>query len=282
MSMRAALLIVIVVVIGVVFWQIKKGFVPDEPRASGLNESTYVELPSLATPPTFAATSSASARLPVLVYHIVRPSYSSDSAGVRAIALTPQTFDAELAHLKEAGYHVVGFGDLETYFASSTPLPAKPVILSFDDGWRDQFEYAFPILKKYRDTATFFVFTNAIGHKGFVTWGDLRTLVAAGMTIGDHSRSHPYLTRITDPNRLTDEIDGSKLLLEKELGAPITAFAYPFGQYNSAIVAFVKKAGFTIARGDYWSGNLQVLNRLYELSAMNAPTTTERFDVQFP
>lgn len=246
------------------------------------NEAAYAELPSTATRSAPIATSTAGINVPILVYHIVRPSYPGDDTAVRAIALTPETFDAELSHLQSAGYHIIGFRNLEAYFASSTPLPTKPVILSFDDGWRDQFQYAFPLLEKYHDKATFFIFTNAIGHRGFVTWSDLHTLVATGMMIGDHSRTHPYLTKITDPGKLRDEIVGSQRILEQGLGVPITEFAYPFGQYNPTIITLLKQAGFKSARGDYWSGNLQSADRLYELSALNAPTTTAAFDARFP
>lgn len=283
MHPRAIFLFAVTTIAGAVLWLAGAWPLPSASGAEvGPHESAYAGPPVPAAPPASASATAESVAVPVLVYHIVRPRYASDSAAVRAIALTPETFDAELAHLRAAGYHIVGFGDLASRFASGTPLPSKPVILSFDDGWRDQFEYAFPILEKYRDAATFFVFTNAIGRNGFVTWADLHALLAAGMQVGDHTRSHPYLTRIADEGRLWDEIDGSRKLLEETLGVPITAFAYPFGQYDPAIVGLVKKAGFTSARGDYWSGNLQTPGRLYELSAVNAPTTTAKFALRFP
>ncbi len=249
--------------------------------AAPLDEAKYAEEPSGPAPQP-ASSSTRTAIVPILVYHIVRPRYSGDDAAVKAIALTPQTFDAELAHLQHARYHVVGFHALESYFASSTPLPAKPIILSLDDGWGDQYVYAFPILEKYHDTATFFVFTNAIGHRGFMTWQDLKNLEAAGMTIGDHSESHPFLTKISDPQKLWNEIDGSKVILQNELGTPVTEFAYPFGQYDANIIALVRKAGLLSARGDYWSGDTQSADHLYELSAVNAPTTTAKFVKDFP
>lgn len=239
------------------------------------------------TSPTISSASSASTSvkviLPILVYHIVRPSHPSDSAAVRAIALTPETFDAEMNYLQSAGYHVVRFSDLEAYFANGASLPSKPIIISFDDGWKDQFKYAFPILEKYRYPATFFVFTNAIGNKGFLAWSDLREFISAGMTVGDHSRSHPYLARITSTSTLWDEINGSKLLLEEQLGVPINEFAYPFGSYNAVIVSLVQEAGYKSARTDsYDNSGKQSTDRLFELSAMNAPTTTARFEEIVP
>lgn len=234
------------------------------------------------TPPESPTSTSTPVRVPIIVYHIVRPSYPTDSADVRKLAVTPEIFDAQLAYLQDAGYHVVNFTDLENYFASSAPLPAKPIILSFDDGWSDQYEYALPILEKYHDTATFFIFTNAIGHHGFFTADEIHALVAAGMSLGDHSRSHPYLTKITDPAKLWDEIDGSKVILESEFGVPVTVFAYPFGQYSTDTIATLQKAGFIMARSDYWSGPTQYSDHLYQLSAINVPTTLEKFKRYFP
>ncbi|MDO8742618.1 MAG: polysaccharide deacetylase family protein [bacterium] len=218
--------------------------------------------------------------LPILVYHIVRPSYPDDSASVRAIALTPETFDAQMTYLKESGYHVVTFTDLEYYYKNKKPLSRNPIILSFDDGWKDQFQYAFPILKKHGYTATFFVFTNSIDHKSFFSLAQLKEMLAAGMIIGSHSRTHPYLTQITNQDALWREISGSKKILEDLLGVRIHEFAYPFGAYNDTIVAMAKKAGYRSARGDYFTG-VQSANHLYELSAMNAPTTMDLFRKKF-
>lgn len=238
--------------------------------------------------PEYAATSSDStapiaasgSRVPILVYHIVRPSYPDDSAGVRAIAVTPETFEAEMTHLSSAGYHVIPFSALESHLASSTPLPAKPVVITLDDGWEDQYEYAFPILKAHDYPATFFVFTNAIGSKGFFTWSELKEMLAAGMTIGDHTKSHPYLTRLSAAKQ-QDEIAGSKAILERELGVTVNVFAYPFGLKDATTTAILRAAGFVAARDDGGSP-VQSEADIYDLGALNAPTTTTVFDKRFP
>lgn len=219
--------------------------------------------------------------LPILVYHIVRPSDPSDSVAVRSLAQTPEIFEAQMSHLKNAGYQVVRFSDLENILKDTTRRIPNPIILSFDDGWASQYTYAFPILKKYGYPATFFIFTNSIGHRNYISLENLREMMVAGMTIGSHSRSHPYLTEITNEVALKEEIAGSKNILEKTLGVPITEFAYPFGRYNPHIIELVKAAGYTSARGDFYTG-AQTPERKYELSAMNAPTTLEEFKKKFP
>lgn len=254
-------------------------------RAMFLNNQVfYAEVSDGATQafPPATASSTQKARIPIVVYHIVRPSYPSDSQAVRALAHTPEVFDTEMQYLADAGYHVISFGDLEHYFQNGVSLPTKPIIISFDDGWGDQFQYAFPILQKHHYTATFFVFTNPIGTKGFITWDQLRTMRDAGMTIASHSRSHPYLTKVDNPNVLWSEIADSKSRLEKELGIAVHEFAYPFGQYTPVIVDLVKKAGYASARGDRYTGGNQSNDLLYELNALNAPTTVKLFAQKFP
>jgi peptidoglycan/xylan/chitin deacetylase (PgdA/CDA1 family) len=265
------------------FAESKTGFLESNKAVSSSDQALYAEIPTpQAQTSPFVASSTEQFKLPILVYHIVRPSYPSDSRAVRALAHTPEVFDAEMKYLADAGYHVVSFNDLERHFKNGAPLPGKPVVISFDDGWSDQFQYAFPILEKYHYSATFFVFTNPIGTKGFITWDELRTMRDAGMTIGSHSRSHPYLTRVTDPTKLRNEIVGSKQVLEKELGVTITEFAYPFGQYNASVMAAVVQAGYLSARGDRSTKGEQTAGRLYELDALNAPTTTALFAQKFP
>lgn len=247
------------------------------------NEVRYAEVSTTSLPePSFGTTSSATSGIvPLVVYHIVRPAYPDDSEAVKGLAQTPELFDAQMKYLGEAGYHVVSFGALEEHLTHGTPLPKKPIVISFDDGWQDQFIYAFPILKKYNYTATFFVFTNSIGRRGFLTWNNLRTLRDAHMTIGSHTLSHPFLTAISDPAILWNEIVESKKKLERHLGIVVREFAYPFGYYNPEIVAMVKKAGYSSARGDRKSKE-QSVEQLFTLGAQNAPTSLQLFIRAFP
>lgn len=240
-------------------------------------ETRYAEVAT--TTPTLSP--AATSTVPIVVYHIVRPAYPDDSDAVKGLAHTPEVFDAQMRYLSEAGYHVVSMRALASHVRNGTALPDNPLVITFDDGWRDQFEYAFPILEKYHYTATFFVFTNPIGTRGFLTWEDLATLRDAGMTIGSHSLSHPFLTTLTDSEKLWREIEVSKKRLERNLHIHVTEFAYPFGYYNPEIVALVARAGYTSARGDV-SKEEQTANDLYTLGALNAPVSLAGFMRAFP
>jgi peptidoglycan/xylan/chitin deacetylase (PgdA/CDA1 family) len=178
--------------------------------------------------------------VPILLYHHVRPGSTS------ALFVSPEILDQQLEYLQYYGFHTISFTDLADYFEKEKPLPLHPIIISFDDGWENQFEYGFPILQKYRDTATFYVVTDYLDHPNFMTTEQLKTMVAAGMAIGCHTRSHPYLTSLGG-ERLRDEIAGAKAILETE-GFKIDTFAYPYGAYNQKVVAMVEAAGFRSAR----------------------------------
>jgi len=189
--------------------------------------------------------------VPILIYHSIRPYRTTDLGGVRKYITTPEALDQEFAYLKAGGYESIGFEDLENRLKSGKALPRKPVIICFDDGPETQYVYALPLLKKYSFIATFFLFTNAVGRKNYLSWDQVLQLSADGMQIGCHSMFHPYLTQIGNEKDLWREIAGSKERLEAHLGKPVTAFAYPFGQYNNHIVELVEKAGYGCARGTY-------------------------------
>ncbi len=216
-------------------------------------------------------------KVPIFIYHSVAPYYPSESNYKKRFSVEPDVFEKQMSYLKNHGYSVVSFDDLINYFLSGAPLPEKSVILTFDDGWENQYKYAFPILKKYNYTATFFVFTNAIGRERFLTWSQIKEFVAAGMTIGDHTKSHPYLHKITDENELRKEIIGSREILERELGKKIDIFAYPFGRYNQEIVDVLKENGFRAARTDGYFGTLHTQSSLFTLKSIEAENDLAKF-----
>jgi peptidoglycan/xylan/chitin deacetylase (PgdA/CDA1 family) len=184
-----------------------------------------------------------SVEVPILVYHHVVPGRST---GV--LFVTPDGFEQHLKYLQDNGYHSVTFDDLADCLEYGAALPERPVILSFDDGWENQYTYAFPLLQKYGFSGTFFVVTEYLDHQNFMTTNELKMMLAAGMTIGSHSKTHPALPSIGNGQRLKDEIAGSKAWLESKLGVAIDTFAYPYGSYTAAVAAAVKAAGYRTAR----------------------------------
>ena len=142
------------------------------------------------------------AYLPILVYHHVRRSSPTDPRKLRKLTVSPEIFEEQMKYLQDNGYHVVSFESLEDYLEQKPDLPRRSVIISFDDGWEDQYVNAVPILKTYHYSAAFFVVTNYVDHPGFLSLDQLRALKMIGMCIGSHSRSHLRLDRITSPTIL--------------------------------------------------------------------------------
>lgn len=133
----------------------------------------------------------------------------------------------------------------------TTSPVTKPVVITFDDGWKNQYQNALPLLKKYGYTATFFVYTNPIGkYPVFMSWSNIKELIASGMTIGDHTLSHPYLSKLS-PKELEHEVVDARKALESNLGITVRHFASPFGYTSPALVELLRKENFETGRTTY-------------------------------
>jgi peptidoglycan/xylan/chitin deacetylase (PgdA/CDA1 family) len=203
--------------------------------------------------------------VPILMYHHLADLPKQASELDLTWTVAPKNFEQQMNLLAERGYHTISMAQLVAYLKKSQPLPTKPIVISFDDGWAQQYAAAFPILKKNSMIGTFFVYTNALDKSQFMTWKQVEEMSAAGMDIQSHTLTHPHLRQLA-PEAAAKEIGDSKMALEKRLGKPVTAFDYPFGEYNTAVIDLVKKAGYesavTIADGTKQRGDeLYTLHR---------------------
>ena len=207
-------------------------------------------------------TSGDSSFVPILVYHGVFPHHPGQTPEQVAYDVAPEAFEAHMAYLRDHNFHVASLAEYVAALESGNALPDRSVVITFDDGRENQYVHAFPILKQFGYTATFFVYPNPVGRRAeFMTWDQIREMQVAGMTIGSHSYTHPYLTRIADPRQLKREIEGSRVKLEKELGIHVEFFAYPFGARNADAEAAVRNAGYKAARifpGGAWNSKATV------------------------
>jgi peptidoglycan/xylan/chitin deacetylase (PgdA/CDA1 family) len=200
------------------------------------------------TPTAFATApaNSEAAIVPILMYHHLRDLPDGASELQRTWMVAPKNFEAQMNWLAQRGFHTITMEQLVGHLRDGKPVAAKPIIISFDDGWDEQYPVAFPILKRHGFIGTFFIYTNPIDHAQFMTWAQLQEMSEAGMDIQSHSLMHPHL-RVLEPDAAMKEIVESKAILEKHLGKPVVAFDYPFGEYNSTVIEMVKRAGFTSA-----------------------------------
>jgi len=229
--------------------------------------NTEVTIPTTTTASTTnpLLASSTTVHVPIAVYHSIRDTSPEETLEVRRYTIPPAIFDEQMRYLQENGFHTITFAMLYEAVTYGTPLPSKPVVLSFDDGWATQYTEALPILKKYNLTATFFLYPNVIEHENYMTWDEAHALRDAGMEIGSHSKSHQYMTKQETEDQLY-EVTRSKEILEEKLGTEIKTFAYPFGVYNTDLQAMLQDAGYTTARG-LETGVTHNTDNLYNLSS---------------
>lgn len=212
---------------------------------SGAGEGGYsqAEADALAGP---LPTDAADVDVPVLMYHYVDD--EPPPAGPYADGLTVRTpdFVEELEYLGANGFETIGLDDAYLAMAGLRDLPAKPVILTFDDGGLDNYTVAFPLLKEHGFKGTFFVITKTVGREGQMDWDQLREMVAAGMAVQSHTVSHPDLTGVS-AERLQAELSDSRTAISEATGEVGYALCYPAGSYDDTVIAAARGAGYVLA-----------------------------------
>lgn len=178
--------------------------------------------------------------VPILNYHEVNDELWSP------LTMRTWDFEAQMKYLKDNGYRAITMDQLYDYLQNGTPLPDKPVLITFDDGYEDNYKNALPILQKYGMTATVFMIADSIGQPRFMTEEQLRAMEAAGITVESHTYSHKDLRQLSD-DAVQQELSKSKVLLEQALHHPIEYIAFPCGFTDSRIEAYTKAAGYKLA-----------------------------------
>lgn len=187
------------------------------------------------------------ARVPILTYH------SIDESG-SVISTAPEVFRRQMQSLSENGYKAVTLNEfIDTVSQDTTPF-RKTVVLTFDDGFQNFFSHAFPILDEFGFKATVFLVTDFCGKNNnwpgnptefppsrLLSWQEIKELHNYGIEFGDHTRTHPDLTKIPK-SRLGCEILESKAMIEDFLGSEVTTFAYPFGKLNAQVKQLVQQS----------------------------------------
>jgi len=194
------------------------------------------------TPRTDAAAIAARARIPVLCYHQIRTPTSADGAEARPYIVRPSVFAKQMRALADAGYTTVTGDELVAHVLRGQRLPRKPVLLTFDDASAGQYTEAFPVLRRHRFKATFFVMTVVLGKPGWLTRGQVRKLDRAGMTIGAHTWDHKAVPEYTGDDWDTEIAEPTREL-ERLVGHPIELFAYPFGLRDNEAIPHLLRAG---------------------------------------
>lgn len=186
--------------------------------------------------------------IPVLGYHEINNKEHSP------LALSTTEFDAQMQYLHAAGYTPITPDDLLQFLRDGKELPYKSVLITFDDGYEDNYIDAYPILKKYGIKATIFLISHDIGLPGYLNWQEIHEMSQNHILFEGHTFNHPHLDKIQDDDELKKQLADSKVDLENHLGYKVDYLAYPYGDYNAHVIEKVKEYGylaaFTVHLGD--------------------------------
>jgi peptidoglycan/xylan/chitin deacetylase (PgdA/CDA1 family) len=187
--------------------------------------------------------------VPVLMYHEVAKPEELQALGrvtQSNYVLTIEQFEAQMNILREAGSTPIHLDLLVEWQAGRAQLPARPVVITFDDGFVGNERHALPILWRQGFPATFFVVTERVGTAHMMSWDQLRALVKAGMAVESHTASHPLFSSI-GAEQTTRELADSKRSIEAHLGTQVRHLSLPYGDSNEFVAATARELGYTSA-----------------------------------
>lgn len=223
--------------------------------------------PTLSASPTPTPTATfppppESLRVPILMYHYVSPLPPDADSLRRGLTVVPEAFEAQLQYLQDAGYETVLLRDLYDALETGRPLPEKPIVLTFDDGYKDHYTHAWPLLEKYGAVGEFFVMATPAHYEAehYMSWAEMREMAEAGLSIQGHGRDH-YDLRNRSYDFLVFQILGIKEAVEAHTGQPVTFFCYPSGKYDSGVTAVVESAGYLGGVTTEWGATETLDNR---------------------
>jgi peptidoglycan/xylan/chitin deacetylase (PgdA/CDA1 family) len=191
----------------------------------------------------------------VLSYH----KFSKDKGDLTTV--TERAFDDQMRFLKENGYRVITMDEFFDFLDFKKQIPKKSVLITIDDGWRSVYEIAFPILKKYRYPATFFIYTDFIIQSSkTLDWDRLKEMAKSGISVQCHTRTHRYLDRRIGRETFKEyfetiqkDLTESARIIKQRVNPDVKYLAYPYGETNHLVIALLTKLGyrgaFTVTRG---------------------------------
>ncbi|HQO58756.1 MAG TPA: polysaccharide deacetylase family protein [Candidatus Omnitrophota bacterium] len=176
--------------------------------------------------------------VPIIMYHNIE----SNPAG-KADTVSPEIFLRQMDFLKTHGYRVISLDNLVRGIQTGHPPGRKSVVLTFDDGYENNYTYVFPLLKRYGFPAMIFISPDFFGEDGFLSLDQILDMQKAGVQFGSHGMSQAYLPDLTDDQRYL-EIWESRRILTADLNANVDYFCYPVGGFNDRIKDLVRRAGY--------------------------------------
>lgn len=220
-------------------------------------DSSQTEVP-VSTPVADAATILARTQVPILCYHRIRDIQMPSKAS-NGYEVTEAAFKAQMKALADSGYKTVLPDQLYDYLTKGTPLPEKPVMITYDDTRLEHFTIAKNEMDKYGFKGVFYIMTISIGKTNYMSKEQIKQLADEGHAIGSHTWDHHRVDRYKNENTIQYggrdivvndwdfQLTNSKKQLEEITGKPVTSFAYPFGIWSKEALPEVAKRGYDLA-----------------------------------
>lgn len=216
--------------------------------------------------------------IPVLYYHSVLP--DSEVTTRNEVTISPENLKTQLQLVKDLGYTTLTMSELNDYIINNKEIPKKSILITFDDGYADNYVHAFPILKELDMKATIFVISSGIDDGYYMSSDQLKDMVNYGIDIESHTVNHVHLDTLSYEEQLK-ELKDSKATIEKVTNKEVLSIAFPFGDYNEDTLKAVTEAGYSIAfttnRGlANRTDNKIALDRIYVSSEYSIDTFKDR------
>lgn len=220
--------------------------------------------------------------IPVIMYHSIKDEKDNP------VRVSKESFQAQMKYLKDNNYTALSLDELYEFIENNVPVPEKSVVLTFDDGYKDNYETAYPILKKYGFKATIFVISDYIGKDEYLNASQIKELDKSGIRIESHTVKHEALNALSYNDQLAT-LKQSKESLQGLLSRQIKYIAYPYGKYNESTIKAAKAAGYSLAlttdgRWSDKSDGIYTLDRVFISGLHNLDTFIYRittFDYDF-
>jgi len=181
--------------------------------------------------------------LPILMYHSVSASVPQGNR----IIVSVDTFQRQMKFLKEHNYNVLTLEAAGDLIKNKKKIPARSIVLTLDDGYKDNYIYALPVLKKYNFPATIFIVFSQVGMPGMLNWDEIKQMQDSGLiTFGSHTINHPFLEFVKTDEELIREIGDSKNLMENNLNKVVNTFSYPMGRFSERARNLVIACGYKV------------------------------------
>lgn len=222
--------------------------------------------------------------VPVLCYHRIRNSLSSDGENMKTYSVTPTAFAEQMKALRDNGYQTILPDQLYDYLVHGSALPEKPILITFDDTREEQYRIGATEMKKQGFKGVFFIMTVAINKPGYMTDEQIKNLSDNGNTIAAHTWDHHMVTKYNQEDWNTQLVNPKKKL-EGITGKPVNYFAYPFGLWDKEAVSKLKNNGYQLAfilstKSDS-TAPLFTIRRMIVTGGWSAPKMLKSMDATF-